>query len=314
MSQCIHQRKCPPFLLRAGFGVCRALMVWNEGFEHHINKAAWRIHTQPIAMVHETLGRLIHANEQGEKKMHLKSCRFLCGQPNGGSSLTFIKRLRWQLFDEGHCALVRRPAIFLKVAPDIRQWITSSISEEHALYNVWEYSGTVVPTHSIVPVFISRKMVQHVNVVFHLLFVDFQFSIRIAHHFQAPLIMVVLPDQSRYACCGLRVRRPRFWLRARNSSWYSALTSTACQASSWSSRSIRWCTPGGAPAGPWRGPGVQGAQDCGAARSALGRVAVRCLEGADAACIGQVCGLAVQGVAVFPIGMDGVGRVLQGFE
>src|SRR6218665_1127784 len=64
----------------------------------------------------------------------------------------------------------------------------------------------------------------------------------------------------------------------------------------------------------WRGPGVQGAQDGGAARSALGRVAVRCLEGADAACIGEVCGLAVQGVAVLPIGMDGVASVLQGFE
>src|SRR6218665_147834 len=197
MRQCIHQRKVPPFLLRAEFEVCRALMVWNERFEHHINKAAWRIHTQPIAMVHETLRRLIHAKEQGEKKMHLKSCRFLRGQPNGGSSLIFIKRFRWQLFDEGHCALVRRPAIFLKVAPDIRKWITSSISEEHILYNVRECSGTVVPTHSIVPVFISRKMVQHVNLESYILFVGFQFSIRVAHHFQAPLIMVVLPDQSR---------------------------------------------------------------------------------------------------------------------
>src|SRR6218665_3087035 len=64
----------------------------------------------------------------------------------------------------------------------------------------------------------------------------------------------------------------------------------------------------------WRGPGVQGAQDCGAARSALGRVAARCLEGADAACIGQVCGLAVQGGAVLPIGMDDVASVVQGFE
>src|SRR6218665_2804309 len=63
-----------------------------------------------------------------------------------------------------------------------------------------------------------------------------------------------------------------------------------------------------------RGPGVRGAKDCGAARPALGRGAVRCLEGADAACIGQVCGLAVQGVAVLPIGMDGVASVLQGFE
>src|SRR6218665_2000029 len=197
MCQRIHQRKCPPLLLRAGFIVRRALMVWNERFEHHIDEAAWRIHTQPMAMVQETLGRWIHANEQGEKKVHLKSYKFPYGHPNGGSSLTFLKRLRWQLLDEGHCALVRRPAIFLKVAPDIRQWITSSISEEHALYDVREYSGTVVPTHSIVPVFISRKMVQHVNVVFHLLFVGFQFSIRVAHHFQAPLIMVVLPDQSR---------------------------------------------------------------------------------------------------------------------
>src|SRR6218665_780714 len=115
-------------------------MVWNERFEHHINKAAWRIHTQPIAMVHETLGRLIHANEQGEKKMHLKSCRFLRGQPNGGSSLIFIKRFRCQRFDESHCALVRKPSIFLKVSPDIRQWITSSTSEEHIHYNVREYS------------------------------------------------------------------------------------------------------------------------------------------------------------------------------
>src|SRR6218665_3470891 len=128
-------------------------MVWNERFEHHINKAEWRIHPQPIAMVHETLGRLIHANEQGEKKVHIKSCRFPCGQPNGGSSLTFIKRLRWQLFEEGHCALVGRPAIFLKVAPDIRQWITLSISEEDALYDVRNPSGTVVPTPSIDSVF-----------------------------------------------------------------------------------------------------------------------------------------------------------------
>src|SRR6218665_1517009 len=156
-------------------------MVWNERFEHHINKAAWRIHPQPIAMVHNTLRPLINAKEQGEKKVHIKSCRFPWGQPNGGSSLTFIKRLRWQLFDEGHCALVGRPAIFLKVAPDIRQWITSSISEEHILYNIREYSGTVVPTHSIVPVFISRKMVQHVNLESYILFVGFQFSIRVAH-------------------------------------------------------------------------------------------------------------------------------------
>src|SRR6218665_3072114 len=163
MRQCIHQRKCPPFLLRAGFVVWRALMVWNERFEHHINKAAWRIHTQPIAMVHETLGRLIHANEQGEKKVHLKSCKFPYGQPNGGSSLTFIKRLRWQLLDNGHCTLIKRPAIFFKVTPDIRQWITSSISEEHALYDVREHSGTVVPTLNSVRIFIFRNMVQPVN-------------------------------------------------------------------------------------------------------------------------------------------------------
>src|SRR6218665_1120064 len=41
----------------------------------------------------------------------------------------------------------------------------------------------------------------------------------------------------------------------------------------------------------WRGPGVQGSQDCGAARPALGRGAVRCLGGAEGGWIGEVCGL-----------------------
>src|SRR6218665_1577742 len=50
-----------------------------------------------------------------------------------------------------------------------------------------------------------------------------------------------------------------------------------------------------------RAPGGRGARDGGGARPPWGGVAVRGLDGADAACIGQVCGLAVQGVAVLPI-------------
>src|SRR6218665_1153233 len=41
------------------------------------------------------------------------------------------------------------------------------------------------------------KMIQCAKAGADFLSVGFQFSIRVAHHFQAPLIMVVLPDQSR---------------------------------------------------------------------------------------------------------------------
>src|SRR6218665_3378996 len=78
-------------------------------------------------------------------------------------------------------SLVKRPAIFFKVAPDIRQWIPSSISKEHVLNNLRERAESIVPARKNFFIFIFGKLLQPANAEFNLLFVGFQFSIRVAH-------------------------------------------------------------------------------------------------------------------------------------
>src|SRR6218665_1324572 len=136
--------------------------------------------------------------------------------------------------DEGETARFQRWILF-----EIRKRRPGSLAERIAQFHRLRHALLQTGMDGVANALFG-KMIQCAKAGADFLSVGFQFSIRVAHHFQAPLIMVVLPDQSREACSGLRVRRPRVWLRARNSSWYSALTSTACQASSWSSRSINW--------------------------------------------------------------------------